>query len=272
MPQTDGTANVAGRYVAANGLEIYYEDYGSGQPLVLLHGGTVTAQMWEPLLPALVPHFRVITPDSRAHGRTLNPTGELSYALMADDVAAFIQALGLTKPLVFGYSDGGQIALELGMRYPGLAAALVVGAAWYRFSDMYVEFLTAAGFPSAGEVDVAHIQQASPEWVAELTADHARADDPDYWQTLLRQISRMWWTPLDYPAEAFQQMTDPTLILLGDRDGIIDLEQAVEMYHALPNAELAILPNATHLTALTEASLGLVVEFLLRHRPGDEVR
>ncbi len=90
--------------------------------------------MWQTHTPFFARHFRVIAPDSRGHGRANNPTGEFSYRLMADDVVALVQALGLTKPLICGYSDGGQTALEIGMRYPNLAAALVVGAAWYRSS------------------------------------------------------------------------------------------------------------------------------------------
>lgn len=131
MNQTNATPTPAGSYVSANGLDIYCEECSSGQPLILLHGGTVTHKMWEPWLPVFAPHFRVITPDSRGHGKTNNPSGPIHYRQMAEDVAALIQALDLTRPAVFGYSDGGQIALELAMRCPGLASTLVIGAAWY---------------------------------------------------------------------------------------------------------------------------------------------
>ena len=113
-----------GTYVEANGLRVYYEVYGEGEPLLLIHGGTATSQSWASHLPAFAEHFRVFAPDSRGHGRTDNPTGGLGYRAMADDVAASIDALGLHRPLVLGYSDGGQVALELGMRYPGLTRAL----------------------------------------------------------------------------------------------------------------------------------------------------
>jgi pimeloyl-ACP methyl ester carboxylesterase len=111
----------AGTYIEANGLTIYYEVCGEGEPLLLIHGGTATCSSWASHLPAFTQHFRVFAPDSRGHGRTDNPAGELAYRPMADDVAALIEALGLQRPLVLGYSDGGQIALELGMRYPELA-------------------------------------------------------------------------------------------------------------------------------------------------------
>jgi pimeloyl-ACP methyl ester carboxylesterase len=264
MAQEDISRINQGRTVQVNGLNMYYEEYGNGRPLILLHGGTVSSNMWRPFLPTFVPHFRVITPDSRGHGRTNNPTGKLSYRLMADDVAAFIQACNLSKPLVFGYSDGGQIALEIGMRYPALTGALVVGAAWYKFSQIYIDTLKAAGFEIPGMVDIERILRESPEWVDEMKKDHIRTDDPDYWQTLLRQISAMWWTPLDYTIDDFKKIVEPALILLGDRDGSIELEQAVAMYHFIPDAELVILPNATHFTACNEISMNIVLDFLLR--------
>jgi len=256
-----------GKHIQVNGLKMYYEEYGNGIPLILLHGGTVTSQMWQPFLSKFVPHFRVITPDSRAHGRTNNPAGELSYQMMADDVIAFIQALNLIRPLVYGYSDGGQIALDIGIRYPNMTSSLVIGAVWYKFTQTYLNSLKAAGFESPGIVNIERIQRESPEWVEELKKDHFRADDPDYWQTLLKQISTMWWTPLDYTAEDFQKITETTLILLGDRDGSIELQQAVEMYQLIPDAELAIIPNSTHFTAGNELSMSIVLDFLLRHSP-----
>jgi len=169
-----------GEYIQVNGLNMYYEEYGQGKSLILLHGGTVTSQMWQPFLPKFVPHFRVITPHSRAHGRTNNPAGVLSYKQMADDVVAFIRALNLTTPLVFGYSDGGQITLEIGIRYPGLAGSLVIGAAWYKFSPTYLNSLTAAGFESPGSVNIERMKREAPEWVDELKKQHYRSDDLDY--------------------------------------------------------------------------------------------
>jgi len=265
MVQEASNLSQQGQYVQANGLNVYYEEYGHGQPLILLHGGTDTSQMWQPFLASFVSHFRVIAPDSRAHGRTNNPNGELSYHLMADDVVAFIQALHLTQPLVFGYSDGGQIALEIGMRYPRLTAALVVGAAWYEVSETYINFLKTYGFEGPGVVDFEKLQRVAPEWVNFLKTEHTRTDNSDYWQTLLKQISGMWWTSLHYTAEDFYKITAPTLILVGDRDGLIELRQAVDMYHLIPNAELVVLPNTTHVSAVNDLSINIVLDFLLRH-------
>jgi pimeloyl-ACP methyl ester carboxylesterase len=260
------------QFVAANGLNIYYQEFGSGRPLILIHGGTVTSNMWQPFIPSLASHFRVITPDSRGHGKTNNPNDEqLSYRLMADDVAVFIQALNLTKPLVFGYSDGGQIALELGMRHPGLTGALVVGAAWYKFSEIYLSGLKAFGLESSGIVDFEKMQRDHAAAILFLQAEHPRADNLDYWKVLLKQYSVMWWEPLDYTADDFQKITEPTLIVVGDRDGLIELDQAVEMYRLIPHAELSVLPNGTHESLDPKLFTDTVLDFLLRHgsTPGD---
>ncbi len=130
-----------GKFVNANGLDIYYQEYGKGRPLILLHGATDTHKLWKPFIPEFSKFFRVITPDTRGHGRTLNPAGELSYQVMADDLAEFIQDLDLEKPFMFGYSDGGQTALDFGMRYPDIPGALVIGGAWYQFSAEYQDSL-----------------------------------------------------------------------------------------------------------------------------------
>ena len=98
-----------------------------------------------------------------------------------------------------------------------------------------------------------------------MIADHPRPGEPDYWQTLLKQIAAMWWTPLDYTAQDFQKIVVPALILLGDRDGIIELQQAVDMYQLIPDAELFVLPNTTHFTTVNELSTSLVCDFLIRH-------
>jgi pimeloyl-ACP methyl ester carboxylesterase len=267
MIENDSISPHHGHYIDVNGFKMYYEDDGSGVPLILLHGGTSTSQTWQPFLSILLPHFRVIAPDSRAHGRSDNPAGILSYRQMADDVAGLIRALNLSKPLVCGYSDGGQVALELGMHYPGLTSALVIGAAWYKFSPAYLDTLYMAGFYSPGGVNFERIQRDSPDWVDEMKHDHISSADPDYWQTLLKQISSLWWTELDYTEQDFHKISEPCLVMLADRDGIVELQQAVDMYQLIPEAELFIIPNADHFTAKTETTMRIVVDFLLRHSP-----
>src|SRR5919198_630380 len=118
-----------GHSIEVNGATLYYEERGTGTPVVLIHGGLVSSAMWEPVLPQLGDHFRVITPDSRGHGRSTIEGGGLSYPQIADDVAALISKLGLVRPVVGGYSDGGQVVLEFGARHADVAGALVLGGA-----------------------------------------------------------------------------------------------------------------------------------------------
>ena len=259
-------ANV--NYVQANGLNIYYEEYGSGEPLILIHGGMAVGDSFQPQIPLFSEHFRVIIPDSRGHGKTDNPTGDLSYRLMADDLAAFIRALELNRPSICGWSDGGQIALELSMHDSELMKCMVVGAAWYQFSQSYQGLLQAMGFEAAGVVNIERMKQAMPEFVEMLRAWHSPIHGQDHWETLATQISTMWWTPLNYTANDFQKITAPIMILVGDRDAMIPVEEAVQMYRLIPGAELAVVPNAEHSLPYMRPEMfsTVVLDFLLRHR------
>src|SRR3712207_6152520 len=236
----------AGTYIEANGLRVYYEVCGEGEPLLLLHGGTATCRSWASHLPAFTEYFRVFCPDSRGHGRTDNPAGELGYHAMADDVAALIEALGLLRPLVVGYSDGGQIALELGMRHPGLARALVLGGTQFRFSEAYLEDARALLRIAEGEeVDPEKLEREHPDFVDYLREAHGHVYGPGYWKTYVKQIASLWLTPLRYAPGDLASITDPVLILTGDRDGVAT-EESVELFRLLPNAELAVAPGSDH--------------------------
>ena len=257
-------------YIEANGLRVYYEVYGEGEPLLLLHGGTATSRSWASHLPAFTEHFRVFAPDSRGHGRTDNPTGELGYRAMADDVAALVDALGLRRPLVLGYSDGGQIALELGMRYPGLARALVLGGTQFRFSEAYLEYARALlGIAEGEKVDTERLKREQPDFVAYLRDAHGHVYGPEYWKTYVKKIAALWLTPLGYASEDLASITDPALLLVGDRDGVAT-EESIELFRLLPNAELAVAPASDHGFIEAKANLfdALALDFLLRHRNG----
>ncbi len=255
-----------GYYFTANGLDIFYKEGGEGQPLILLHGATDTHKMWDPHLPEFSKYFRVITPDSRGHGRTLNPTRQISYQLMADDLAGLIRELKLEKPYIFGYSDGGQAVLDFGMRYPDLAGALVIGGTWYRFSEEYQAAITRAGFVSLGKVDFEVFEKnAPPDWEERMRSAHPDPD-PDYPRILLESLAQLWWTPLDYTEDDFKKITAPTLIIMGEKDEMIALAEAEEMAALIPGAELAVIPGAKHNDVLVEGGLfiSLLLGFLSR--------
>lgn len=255
----------AGRYVKVKDLTVYYETFGTGDPLVLLHGGTATCRMWEKFVPTFSKHFKVIAPDSRGHGKTDNPSGELGFRPMADDTAGLIRALDLERPSICGYSDGGQICLEFGMHYPKVASKLVIVGAHNRLQEADVASLRDMGIQGPGEVDVQKFERAAPEIVSRVS-EFSSGHDPEYWKTFVTEISKMWLTQLNYTVEDYRKITVPTLILVGDRDPDVSLEDALEMYRSIPKAEFAVAPSSDHYFPWSKAQLftGIVVDFLQR--------
>ena len=259
----------AGQYVKAGDLTVYYETFGSGEPLVLLHGGGINARgNWESFVPTLSKHFKVFTPDSRGHGKTDNPKGELGFRLMADDVARLIQALQLEKPGICGYSDGGQICLELGMNHPDIARRLVIIGAHNHMTAEDLAGLKGMGIEGPGRVDFQQVEKADPQLVSRIRQFSA-THDPEYWKTFMTQISKMWLTRLNYTKEDYRKITVPTLILTGDRDDFVSLDDALKMYRSIPKSELAVMPGADHyfLWSKTELFTKTVVDFLQRQSP-----
>ncbi len=253
--------------IEANGTALYCEEHGHGPPLILLHGGLSSSSQWKPVVPELAEGFRLITPDSRGHGRSLNPSEQLSYALIADDIAALITALGLCRPVVGGWSDGGQVALELGARHPGAAGALIVGAAHPDFDagglrQAHRELL---GADEAGVPDPARLDDQLGEFAEEIKAQHPGG--AEQWRALVRQTALMW---LDYEGlgpKELDRIRTPVLVLTGDRDELIPLELSLALYRALPDSELAICPGLGHdgpTPELASAFASLIRDFARR--------
>jgi pimeloyl-ACP methyl ester carboxylesterase len=181
--------------IEVNGAALHCEKHGDGVPLVLIHGGLSSSSQWQPVVPELADGFRVITPDTRGHGRSTNPPEKLSYALIADDIAALIAALGLQRPAVGGWSDGGQVTLELGARHPGAAGALIVGAAYPDFDagGLRDAHRTLLGADERGVPDLAHLDTQLGEFAEEIKALHPGG--PERWRRLVSETAPMW---LDY--------------------------------------------------------------------------
>ena len=155
--------------------------------------------------------------------------------------------------------------MEIGIRYPGLTEAIVLGATTYKLSETSINTFKALGFEKPGVVNIERMQRDSPDLITLLKTEHVRADDPDYWKTLLKQYSNLWWAPLDYAANDFRRIALPAIILQNDRDEFVELEQAIEMYRFIPNGELAILPNSRHSSPNAKLLMDTVLDFLLRH-------
>jgi pimeloyl-ACP methyl ester carboxylesterase len=236
----------SGRSIEANGAALYYEERGDGASLILIHGGLGSSSQWDPVVTELAGSFRVITPDSRGHGRSAYPGDQLSYGLIADDLAALVAALGLERPVVAGWSDGGQVTLELGVRHPGAAGALIAGAAYPDFetSGLRDAHRALLGADDAGTPDLDHLDAELGEFAEEIKALHPGG--AEQWQRLVRQTAPMW---LDYEGlgpEELDAIKVPVMVLAGDQDELISLDLSVSLYRALPEAELAICPSLTH--------------------------
>jgi pimeloyl-ACP methyl ester carboxylesterase len=255
-----------GQYVQANGLKMYYEEYGSGAPLVLIHASLATgAGNWKAYVPYLSTHFRLIMPDLRGHGRTINPQGTIRLPTVTDDLVAFIKALNLEKPFLCGWSGGGDIALDIGIRYPNSVKAMVVGGVTHRVTEEYYTSIRAMGAEAPGKVNIEQFEKAMPQFVELLRIAHSQ--NPDHWKTLLSQISHEMLEPTLPSHDDLKKITTPTLIIWGDRDQYLPVEDALELYRLLPDAELAVLPNTDHSLSRTrvEQFANLAKDFLLRH-------
>jgi pimeloyl-ACP methyl ester carboxylesterase len=130
-----------GNYAEVNGLEVYYEIHGTGEPLILLHGGVGAIEMFGEVLPLLAEGRQVIAADLQAHGRTADIDRPLSFESMADDIAALIEHLGFEKADVMGYSVGGGVALQTAIRHPEVVRKLVVVSTPFERDGWYPEIL-----------------------------------------------------------------------------------------------------------------------------------
>jgi pimeloyl-ACP methyl ester carboxylesterase len=256
------------RVMEINGAEIYVEEHGRGMPLILVHGGLGAGVEWSPVIPQLGDNIRVITPDSRGHGRSANPAEALSYTAIADDLAAMITALELDRPIVAGWSDGGQATLELAVRHPGIAGGIIVGGAYPNFDGGLHEVHRALlGADAAGISDLDHLTAELGDDADDIQSLHQGGEH--HWATLIEQTASMW---LDYCGLSSTQVAaiaEPALVLAGDRDQLIPLDLSIALYRALTHAELAVVPSADHSAPFTperaKVFAGLVRDFTERH-------
>src|SRR5215208_5357273 len=235
-----------GDYAEVNGLNIYYEMYGTGQPLVLLHGAYMTIDAMGEVVPALAETRQVIAVELQGHGRTADVDRPLSYEQMADDVAALIEHLVIEKADVFGYSMGGSVALQVAIRHPEVVRKLVVASASYTSDGMHPELLEM-------------IPTLTPEAFAGSPVEEAylrTAPNPDDFPTLVAKLKRLDMEPFAWPPEDIRGIEAPTLLIIGDSDAI-RLEHAIDMFRllgggvmgdlaGLPKSQLAVLPGTAH--------------------------
>jgi pimeloyl-ACP methyl ester carboxylesterase len=259
-------SSVNGRYATVNGLRMFYEIHGSGQPLVLLPGALSTIETsFGAALPLLAKTRRVIAVELQAQGRTSDREGPLSYEQMADDVDALLGQLGVPQADFFGYSLGGGVAVQLAVRHPNRVRKFVfAGGTAYSPDGFYPELIEAQKTLKPENL------AGSPYQLA-----YARvAPQPDHWPDVIAKIKDLDQTWKGFPAEQLRAIAAPALLVIGDAD-IVRPEHTVEMFrllgggvagdiHGLPRSQLAVLPGTTHVTLVdrTDWLVSMVMAFL----------
>lgn len=245
-PAASGHVDVAG------GARIFYAEYGkrSGPAVILLHGGLGNGDHFAHQVPALADRFRVIAIDSRGQGRSTLGKGKLSYPEMARDVVAVMDALALGKASIAGWSDGGAIALALGIDHAARVDRLFV------FGTNYDRHGTR---PRTGP------SPTFAAYAAKCRADHDRlARAPKAYEAAASALAPVWRDPRSFTKAQLRSIKARTLVAVGDRDEIIALPQVKEMAALIPAGRLAVLEDTSHF-ALWQDPAGfnrVLVEFL----------
>ncbi len=247
----DPTQAVQGNYAPVNGLDLYYEIHGTGEPLVLLHGGFGTTSMFEAILPQLAAKYQVITVDLQAHGRTADIDRPIRSESMGDDIAALIKHLGCTQANVMGYSMGGAAALRTAIQHPALVKKLVVVSVPCKRNGWYPDVV--ASMKQMNNTAAAFMKE-TPMYQAYISV----APQPENFPILCDKMGDLLRQDYDWSAEV-AALKIPTLLIFGDADGVSPAH-AAEFFGLLgggqkdgswdrsgmSNSQLAILPNTTH--------------------------
>ncbi len=245
-------------YAPVNGLNLYYEMHGAGQPLILVHGGLGTVQMMAEMIPFLAEKRQLIAVELQGHGHTADVDRPFSYEQMADDIAALIHHLGIEKADLAGYSLGGGVALRTAIRHADAVRKLVVISAPHTRNGWYPEILAGQAAVSG---ELARTWVGSPMQQAYASV----APEPENWPRLADKTGQLLLQDYDWSADV-AAMGVPTLILLGDADSVRPAD-AVAMFEllgggkgdgamaGLPQSQLAILPGTTHFTIVSRTDL-----------------
>jgi pimeloyl-ACP methyl ester carboxylesterase len=255
-------------YADVNGLSLYYEEHGSGDPLVLLHGGIGAGELLAPIVPALAAGRRVIAVDLPGHGHSGDVDRPLSPELMADDIAGLIRGLGLGHADVMGYSLGGLTAVRTAIQHPDVVRRLVAVSVAFRRDGSHADAVAAMDAMSPA---LAEPMKASP-----LYEMYSRiAPRPDDWTLLIERTSEALKVDYDWTAEA-ADITAPVMLVYADADSIRP-DHVVEAFGLFggglhdagwdgsqrPVARLAVLPGTTHYDVSVSPALApAVVPFL----------
>lgn len=221
----------------------YYRDEGEGEPVVLLHSGGMAGQEWDVHLDGLQPRFRVLVPDLPGHGRTPLEGDELTVDEMTSAVRALFRAAELDRAHVVGSSMGGGVALRLALQEPDLVDRLVLFRSGFRRETKQVADRLSLDEPQYWE------RIGMAEWLSRV---HESQGGPEAWKDVVHRAAHLPETDPeahDVDRADLEDVASPTLVVAGDRDPIVPVEEAVEMYEAIPEADLWIIPHADHVVA-----------------------
>ena len=224
--------------VSLNGLDMYYEDRGSGTPLLLLHGGMGIGADWRHVFPSDPDGYRVIVPDLRGHGRSTNPSRTFTFRQSAADVLGLLDHLEIPSVHAIGMSLGAKTLLHVATARPGTVSAMVLVSATPYFPPTLRA--AAAGFTRDAFEGLSEAQRA------ELRARHVHGDD----QVLaLYEMTRGFATSHDdmaFTPPQLGRIAARTLIVHGDRDPLYPVELALELYRSIPRSALWVVPYGLH--------------------------
>ncbi len=253
-----GAPPVKTGYAPVNGLKMYYEIHGAANPeippLVLLHGGGSTIETsFGKVLPSFAKTRRVIAFEQQGHGHTADIADRpFSFEQSADDTAALLRYLDVEKADIFGYSNGGSIALQIAIRHPKLVRKLIIVSAMYKRDGLNPEFWESMKHATLGNMP------------AELKEAYLKvAPHPDRLQSFHDKSVRRMLEFRDWRPEDIRSIDAPTMVMIGDSD-VVRPEHAVEMFRLLPHARLAVLPGTDHMTLVKRADwlVSMIGEFL----------
>ena len=226
------TDEATGQTVPINGADIYYETYGEGDPVILIHGGLGNGKYFVNQIHALQDKYQLIVMDSRGHGRSSFDDKPITYELMASDVLALMDHLHIARASIVGWSDGGIIGLEIAIHHPDRLNKVVAYGANFDPSGVRLDVGSNAYFN-------AYIEKAAADYLALSPA-------PDRWDEFLTNIGTMWATLPNYTDDELKSITTPFLILDGANEEAIDLNQTKLMALLIPDAELKLMPDTGH--------------------------
>ena len=220
-----------------NGIKIWYASFGRGEPVLLIHGGLANSNYWGHQVRALLKHYRVVVIDSRGHGRSSRNEQPYGYDLMASDVLALMDHLGIKKAAIVGWSDGAIIGLDIAMHHPERVSRLFAFAA---NSDP-------SGVADIAKSDVfnAYIERAGEEY-------KRLSPTPTEYKSFVEQITKMWETQPNWTEADLAAIKVPTWIVDADHDEAIKRENTEFMAAHIPGAGLLIQPNVSHFSFMQD--------------------